>query len=332
MLRGSRAVLESIARSPLQDTALPMRQRFALVFNARAGVARPRLLDGVLSGVRGAGGRVFQVAARSAEEAAEQVADLARTGGADCVIAAGGDGTFRAVATGAGDTALPVGFVPLGTGNVLKHEIGLTSRAGELARGLLHNPVVSVRGGRVNGAPFFLMAGAGFDGRIVAGLNYKTKRMLGRAAYTGPVTQTLARGADTFDVDIDGRALTASWVIVTNAAHYGGSFILTRETQLGASQLVAVVVTSSTRRALIGASLALGLGRLARPETRPAGMQVLPATRVKIGFQMPVPGEIDGDDAGLTPFEVTNDGPTVQLIVPPAYVADLTKRHTNHVP
>ncbi len=308
-----------------------MRQRFALVFNASAGLARPRLLDGVLSGVRGAGGSVFQVAARSAEEAAERVAALAQTGGTDCVIAAGGDGTFRAVASGAAGTELPVGFVPLGTGNVLKHELGLPWRAGDLARGLLHDPVISVRGGRVNGAPFFLMAGAGFDGRIVADLHYKTKRLLGRSAYAVPVVRTLARGADRFDVDIDGQLLTASWVIVTNAAHYGGSFVLTRETQLGAGQLVVVVVPSATRRALFAASLALGLGRLARPETRPAGVLVLPATRVKIGFQMPVPGQIDGDDAGLTPFDVTGGGPEVRLIVPPAYVADLTNRHTNHV-
>ncbi len=55
-----------------------MRRRFALVFNSKAGVAIPRLLDGVLGVMRGAGANVFQLPARSAAEASERVADVAR--------------------------------------------------------------------------------------------------------------------------------------------------------------------------------------------------------------------------------------------------------------
>ena len=124
-----------------------MRRRFALVYNARAGIALPRLLDGVLAALRTGGAEVFQLAARSAEDATAQVATLAAIGSADAVIAAGGDGTFRAVATGAAGRMLPVGFVPLGTGNVLAHELGLIKRAADLARGLRDDPVVQDAGG-----------------------------------------------------------------------------------------------------------------------------------------------------------------------------------------
>ena len=308
-----------------------MRRTFALVFNDRAGVARPRLLDGVLAGLRAGGAAIFQVPTRSAEEASECVAALAAECGADAVIAAGGDGTFRAVATGAADSDLPIGFIPLGTGNVLAYEIGIRKRSAELARGLLDNPVIPVQGGLVNGAPFFLMVGAGFDAEIVQGLNYRTKRMFGRAAYSGPVTKTLLRGPVPFDVNVDGRAFEASWVIITRASHYGGSFVLTRETQLGTGGMVAVIIEGRTRAALLAASTALALGRLAKTETRPRGVTVIPATSVVIGQRVSTQIEVDGDEGGVSPVEIVTSGPTVRLIVPPRYVADVMDRHTNHV-
>ncbi len=307
------------------------RKTFALVFNARAGVARPKLLDGVLELLKSAGSDVFALPARSAEEASARVAELAASRKADAVIAAGGDGTFRAVATGAANSDLPIGFIPLGTGNVLAYETGLNKRAADIARNLLENPAIPVHGGLVNGAPFFLMAGAGFDGRIVHGLDYKTKRLLARAAYAGPVTKTILRGVELFDVDVDGRSFDASWVIVTRASRYGGSFVLTRETQLGRPDMIAVIIEAASRAAVLAVATALSLGRLANQATRPRGVTVLPAHRVLIGRRVTAPVQVDGDAEGTTPVDITSAGPAVRLIVPPAYVADVMHRHTNHV-
>lgn len=308
-----------------------MRKRFALVFNARAGIARPRLLDGVLGVLKSAGAEVFQLAARSADEATLRVRELAVAGEADAVIAAGGDGTFRAVAAGAAETALPVGFIPLGTGNVLAYEIGLRKRAEVLGRYLLDGDVLPVKGGYVNGAPFFLMVGAGFDAEIVRRLNYRTKRVIGRAAYVAPVYKTLSAPVQRFDVSVDGARHQASWVIVTRASRYGGSFVLTRDTQLGADPMLAIIVEAETRGALVGAALSLALGRLGRVAASADGVKVISAKRVQIGVRTAVPLQVDGDDAGTTPADVSADGSVVNLIVPGGYVADLTNRHTNHL-
>lgn len=308
-----------------------MRKSFALVFNARAGVARPKLLDGVLTRLKVRGADIYQVPARSSEEATQRIAEIARQKSADAVIAAGGDGTFRAVATGAAGTELPIGFLPLGTGNVLAYEIGLKKNAAMIADYLLDHPVIPVQGGLINEAPFFLMAGAGYDARIVHGLNYKTKRLMGRAAYTAPVMRTLAHGAERFDVVVDGTPYRASWVIVTRASRYGGSFILTRETCLGAGEMLAILIDAESRAGLLRASLELGLGRLSGTATRPGFVTVLPARRVVIGRQLQAPLQVDGDDAAVSPAEIVAEGPVVQLIVPPAYAAALSKRHTNHL-
>ena len=308
-----------------------MRKTFALVFNARAGVARPRLLDGVLAHLKGSNADVFQVAARSSEEAAQRIREIAATHAADAVIAAGGDGTFRAIATGAAGTSLPVGFLPLGTGNVLAYEIGLKKNADFIAAYLLGDPIIPVQGSLINGEPFFLMAGAGYDARIVHQLDYQTKRLVGRAAYTAPVLRTIRHGAERFDVAVDGKPFGASWVIVTRASRYGGSFVLTRETCVGTGQMLAILIDAPSRAGLLRASVELGLGRLAAAGSRPGFVTVLPASRVVVGRQLQAPLQVDGDDAGLSPADIVAEGPVVQLVVPPAYAATLSKRHTNHL-
>ena len=309
-----------------------MRRNFALVFNQSAGAGRPRKLDRVVAHLEKHGAHVTAIQTSTAADASQKVAAAALGGRFDAVIAAGGDGTIRAVAAGAAGTNMPVGIVPLSTGNVMRHEIGLSTRARLIAQTLLEGPEIPVRGGIINGAPFLLMAGAGFDGRIVALLNQNSKRVFGRLAYAAPVLKTLGAGVFDLDVEVDGVPYNASWVIVTNAAHYGGSFLLTCDTQLGAGQLVAVIVTGTTRRDLMAASMALGLGRLADPKTRPQGILSIPCNRVRISSAFPVPVEVDGDQAGTTPVEISANGPIVRLIVPHAYVADLTNCHTNHLP
>jgi diacylglycerol kinase (ATP) len=308
-----------------------MRRRLALVFNSTAGLAIPRLLDGVLGVLRESGADVFQLAARNAAEAAERVSGVARQGACDAVIAAGGDGTFRAVATGAAATGLAVGIIPLGTGNVLAHEIGLVRRARTVANVLLSGPEIAARGGLVNGEPFFLMLGAGFDARVVARLNFRTKRAFGRGAYTYPVLKTLAEGPRVFDVELDGRRFEASWVILSFASRYGSSFVLTRDTGFGGDTLIAVVIEARSTLEIVGCAMSLALGWLAKPETRPAGVHVLPIKLARIGRLSSVPVEVDGDAAGASPVEIQADGVGVRLIVPPSYVADVTNRHANHL-
>ena len=65
-------------------------------------------------------------ARRAARKAAE-------SGSYDAIVAAGGDGTIRHVAAALIGTEMPLGIIPVGTGNVLAHEIGLAATAGAVA-------------------------------------------------------------------------------------------------------------------------------------------------------------------------------------------------------
>lgn len=78
--------------------------------------------------------------------------------------------------------------MPLGTANVLVHELGLRFSAAAIARTMTGGRELLVKPGEAtNGSSsprcFSLMAGAGLDAKVVAGVSAGFKRRWGRIAY-----------------------------------------------------------------------------------------------------------------------------------------------------
>ena len=287
------------------------RRRFLLVTNPIAGRVGRRLLEPVLDMLRREGGSVERCppgidAARAA------IAEAARTGSVDAVIAAGGDGTFRAAAAEMLGSAVPLGLVPLGTGNVLGHEIALPKSPAGLARLLMYGGTQPLRAARANGAPFFLMAGAGFDGAVIRQLDHALKHKVGKIAYVVPTLRALAAPLPWLTVTVDERREQATWVIVANARCYGGRFVLVPHTHALDEGLHVVLFRSRDRLALVRHLLALAHGQLlAQPDVRMIGCR-----RVEIDAADRVAVQIDGDAADTTPLTVTESNDAVRLIVP----------------
>ncbi|MDR2566434.1 MAG: hypothetical protein LBC97_10355 [Bifidobacteriaceae bacterium] len=124
-----------------------------------------------------------------------QAAAAAREPGVRTVVAAGGDGTVRAVAQGLAGTAVPMGIVPLGTANLLARnlklplissrealEVALTGLrrqidVGRLSAWKADGEVV------IDHEVFLVISGLGFDAALVSGADSGLKRRLGWSAY-----------------------------------------------------------------------------------------------------------------------------------------------------
>lgn len=289
-----------------------MRRRLFIVRNRFAGVPRQRFFDAVVDRLRSAGAEVHLAQQDDPDAAIEGVRAAIAT--SDAIVAAGGDGTVRLVAGAVGRAPVPVGLIPLGTGNVLAREIGLARTPDAVARTLLEGRVEIVHGGTANGAPFYLMAGAGFDGRTVSHLDYRLKRVLGRAAYADAVIRAWKAPVDVLDVEVDGQPYRANWVIVTNARHYGGSFVLSPRRSIFAPGLEAILIRAPGRLKLASQMLRLAHGSIATSGN--ASVTAVPATRVTVRSHVPVPTQLDGDGFGTTPLAIDADGPQLRLIVP----------------
>ena len=118
---------------------------------------------------------------------------LAVEQGADVVMAAGGDGTVRAVAQGLRGTGIPIGLLPQGTGNLLARNLELTitdldeslaSAFGEADRKIdLGIVEITRESGDKEEHAFLVMAGLGLDAKMMANTNPKLKKAVGWLAY-----------------------------------------------------------------------------------------------------------------------------------------------------
>lgn len=242
--------------------------------------------------------------------------DAARNGGFDAVVAAGGDGTIRQIAAELIGTSVALAIVPGGTGNVLAHEIGLARNPDAVADMLLGGPTLPVTVARANGEPFLLMAGAGLDARVLQRLDAMLKSRIGKAAY-GPATlRAVLHPLDTLRVRIGDTAYMATWAIIANARHYGGSFVLTRATDVARHGLVAVLFKSQSRTQLLAQLVSLARGQLELRAERAGDIEIVPCAQALIEADTSIPTQLDGDVFGVTPLHVQTTTDLIALVVP----------------
>jgi len=295
--------------SAADGSARLRRNRFLIIRNRTAGQATNRIATHVAHALRARHGTV-EIAETGTPAELAGLAEAAA--GADAVLVAGGDGSFRACARAFAGLGVPLGLIPAGTGNVLAQEIALPGTAEQLAETFTHGPVERLSGGLANGAPFFLMAGAGFDADVVRRLSHGVKRYAGKAAYALPVLGALARVPPEFEVRIDGHPYAARWLIVTRARHYGGRFVISPASSLFRPGLTALVFTGSTMRERLAELLGLARGRLQDVPT----VRSLPARSVSISAPHSVPVQVDGDFLATGALDVSEGALPLDLIVP----------------
>ena len=293
-----------------------MRRRFLVLVNTGAGLSRPGLVDEVARALERDGASVTRETLGEFAAIRRLAAVAARSQRYDVVVAAGGDGTIRAAAAGMSGTDVPLAIIPCGTANVLAQEIGLKASADCIYQMLCRGPPIRIACARANGEPFLLMAGAGFDARVVGALNHALKSRIGKAAYTGPVLGALMRPPDILNVTIDNRCYEANWVVIANARHYAGRFVLAPRTGIARPGFEAVLFRAKSRAVLMGQLLSLLRGRLDTRAARNGDVAMHECARVRISAAGPVPVQIDGDPFGMTPLEAQAGSEAIRLIIP----------------
>ncbi len=181
------------------------------------------------------------------------LAQAAAEGGAEAVVAVGGDGTVHEVAEGLtrASVAVPLGIVPLGTGNDLAKMVGAAPGGkvrpwAEALRALPAAPVRAVdvgwvrwretAGGPEAEAPFFNSVGVGFDARVAVEAP-RFKKLGGTLAYLAAIVSVLGRWdaphltatTDAGDVLLDGPFFLAT---AGNGVASGGAFFLTPDARI----------------------------------------------------------------------------------------------------
>jgi diacylglycerol kinase (ATP) len=303
----------------------PSHRAVLLILNPTAGRRRRGLVDDVVRRVRALGWSVDAVETAAAGDA-RRIAETCDATRYAVIAVAGGDGTINEVVNGLSrrrEAGPALGIVPLGTANVLAHELGLGFSADALAQTLTAGREIVMQPGEASGAgrtrQFSLMAGAGFDAKVVAGVSAPLKRRLGRAAYVWRSLVEARRYRPVrYAVEIDGERHEAASVIVTHGRLYAGPYVVAPDAALGKPLLHACLFERWGRLETLRFGLALLLGRLPRT----AGYRVIAGHDIRIsvlsdaGEHRRQPVQVDGDDALTLPVSIALAAGAVRLLRP----------------
>jgi diacylglycerol kinase (ATP) len=176
----------------------------------------------------------------SEEDAGQGPTKEALESGASMVIAAGGDGTVRAVAEAMVDGDASLALLPSGTGNLLARNLHLT--LGDLDHSLetaFEGVDRSVDVGRIeierddrskSRHVFVVMAGLGIDAKMLAATSDELKKHIGWLAYVGALMTALRdKNQLRLRYSLDGsptRAIRAHTIIVGNCGLLPANILL----------------------------------------------------------------------------------------------------------
>ena len=216
------------------------RKPVAAVIHNPTKVDLPKLRELVNGAARAAGWGPTIWLATSEDDPGQEVTATAIRRRASVVLAAGGDGTVRAVAEALRGTDVPLALIPSGTGNLYARNLELplndrtmmvtaafegTERRVDL--GVVH---IERTDGTSSEHAFCVMAGLGLDAKMIKNTNTKLKKAVGWLAYVDGIARSVPELKPLrmrYRVD-EGpqRFLSAHTIIVGNCGALPGGFLL----------------------------------------------------------------------------------------------------------
>lgn len=273
------------------------------IINPAAGAWKPHLMIHALADrLQKAGEEVHLYRTAGPGDAAVYAGTLPAN--TKAVITCGGDGTVSEVVDGLIGRPIPIAILPLGTENLLARDLGYRSEDLEqLWHALLRGVWREMDVGVVNGRHFMMVAGAGFDGEVVARVHAIRKGHIDKLDYFWPMWRTFwSYRFPPMRVVVDGRCLYAGrcLVFVGNIPRYAIGLQLLAKAQSNDGLLDVCVFPAGDQRELLWHSAVTALRLHPHINRAPyaQGRQVLIEP-----LDGPVPLEVDGDPAGLLPAE-----------------------------
>ena len=152
---------------------------------------------------------------------AHKYARRAAAMGANVLFVWGGDGTTQRCIDAVAGTDTAVAILPAGTANLLATNLNVPHDLAEAVQVGLHGDRRRLDTGSVNGERFAVMAGAGFDARMITDADRGTKDRLGRAAYLITGIRNLGAPRVRASIKVDGKRFFKGRVSCVLAANVG---------------------------------------------------------------------------------------------------------------
>ncbi len=316
-------------------------ERLAIIANPTAGVAagrggRERLITAAQNDLERSDFHVEVWRSHNAEEVSE-LAIKALDSGITNIVAAGGDGTVNGVVNGLmqwrqeQETELDdvtFGVLPIGTGNVFAYNMGIPRewrgacriiRAGyirnidvglatQLPPDAAMEPRKTVNAhssrSQLQSQYFLLMAGIGYDAKVIEDTSLRLKFVLRDYAYALRSLQNvvLHQGTQVTLRFADGRLYAnESWlVMIGNAASYAWDIKVTKHAELDDGLLDICLMPFENKFISVQQAMQILMGQ----HIERGIAQYWQSAGVTVSSDPPIPVQLDGDAWATTPVEI----------------------------
>jgi len=179
----------------------------------------------------------------------------------DGLIAAGGDGTLFEVLNGLYQhpktARIPLGLLPIGTGNAFARELALEVNALTDAIDLLHRGrtrQVDVGFVKATEKSFYFVNIVSMGFAVDAGLTAQSLKLFGKTAYTmATLWQVLKLKSYPLEIEIDGKLIKSDnvFISISNSRYTGTSFLIAPTAKIDDGQLDVTILESLPRHRLL---------------------------------------------------------------------------------
>lgn len=246
--------------------------------------------------------------------------------GHDLIVAAGGDGTAFEVLNGLADSPgglqrAALGVLPLGTANVLAHELAVPADP-ERAWTLLQTGRIRAidcgfaefhdQDGHPRQAHFAIVAGAGLDARAVQLVDWSLKKRTGKLAYIAAAIQAFLHHPDRVRCTLAGQPFSGRVVLAGNGRLYAGELPVFGDGALDSGHLHVRGVQRVTPQLLLGCLRAYATRRWPLEGRLPADA----VDELILDSDRPAPLQLDGEFAGWLPARLRILPGSLRVLVP----------------
>ncbi|MDP7009127.1 MAG: diacylglycerol kinase family protein [Phycisphaerales bacterium] len=173
----------------------------------------------------------------------------------DRVVAVGGDGTLRSVASCLVGTGIPVYHAASGTENLFAKSMRMSNEPKEVTNTILNGDISRIDTASANSEFLLLMASVGFDADVVADLSKNRGKSITHMSYLMPcIRRFIDFSVPEISIKVDDVQVLEKqkgWVVVANSPAYARGLNPARNASMTDGRLDLVFLPIHSRRSLI---------------------------------------------------------------------------------
>jgi YegS/Rv2252/BmrU family lipid kinase len=292
--------------------------RLFIVLNPVAGHVQADTVYSIFTETFGRGGVDFDVYETTGQDNVTEIVKAALSRGYSMIVAVGGDGTVSEVANGLVKQDIPMGIVPLGTGNLVARELGIPLTVEEACQLLVgDHTLTQLDVMQIGHHAFVPHISLGLYSQIIDKTTIEEKRRFGMTAYFWRALQEISQQRNwrvTINVDDQKQRVYASLIIVANIGTIGiGNLRWGSHIRPDDGEVDVCIVQARTVGGYLSTFWHLLNGQ---PWRAPETLYLRAKEEVVITADRPIPVRLDGDNFEQLTIRINVVPRAIKVITP----------------